>query len=230
MNKKVTYEDVGVSHTKDDVHKAIKNLDKGIFPNAFCKIMEDINEDPNYCCVFHSDSAGTKSSLAYLMYREFEDPVYFKGIVQDAVVMNVDDVLCVGVDGNSLLTNTIGRNKKLISGEIVEIIIKELDSFSKKLTKLGFNVRLAGGETEDIGDLLRTLEIGCSLFSRIPRSKIIDSSNICEEDVIIGLASSGQATYEDKYNSGISSNGFIIRIRLVQIDVFYTHLTLFIIQ
>jgi phosphoribosylformylglycinamidine cyclo-ligase len=210
MDKKVTYDDVGVSHTKEDVHKAIKNLDKGIFPNAFCKIMEDVNQDPNYCCVFHSDSAGTKSSLAYLMYQETGDPNYFKGIVQDAVVMNVDDVLCVGVDGNSLLTNTIGRNKKLIPGEIIEIIIKELDNFTKKLTNLGFNVRLAGGETEDIGDLLRTLELGCSLFSRIPRSKIISASNISEEDVIIGLASSGRTSYEEKFNSGIGSNGLTL--------------------
>lgn len=210
MKDQNKYEQLGVSHTKEDVHKAIKELNKGIFPGAFCKILPDINGDSQYCCVFHSDSAGTKSILAYMMYKETENLDFFRGIVQDAIVMNVDDVLCVGVDSNSLITNTIGRNKKLISGEIINVLINEHDRFTKKLTEMGFEVQLAGGETEDIGDLVQTVSVGCSLFSRIRRDKIITAENIQESDVIIGLASFGQSNYEDRYNSGIGSNGLTL--------------------
>ncbi|MHA1730116.1 MAG: AIR synthase-related protein [Promethearchaeota archaeon] len=210
MDKEGKYAKLGVSHSKEDVHKAIKNLDKGIFPGAFCKILPDIGKDPEFCSVFHSDSAGTKSSLAYMMYKETGDLNYFKGIVQDAIVMNVDDVLCVGVDGHSLISDTIGRNKKLISGEIIGVIIQELADFTEKLTQLGFDIRLAGGETEDVGDLIRTLEIGCSLFARVPRNKIITSEKMKPGDIIIGLAGFDQSKYEEKYNSGIGSNGFTL--------------------
>jgi phosphoribosylformylglycinamidine cyclo-ligase len=210
MNDENKYEELGVSHSKEDVHRAIKDLDKGLFPNAFCTILPDINNDPQYCCVFHSDSAGTKSILAYMMYKETGNLDFFRGIVQDAIVMNVDDVLCVGVDGSSLITNTIGRNKKIISGDIISVLINEHDIFTKKLTEMGFDVSLAGGETEDIGDLVQTVAVGCSLFSRIKRNKIITTENIQENDIIIGLASFGQSKYEDKFNSGIGSNGLTL--------------------
>ncbi|MCP4764511.1 MAG: phosphoribosylformylglycinamidine cyclo-ligase [archaeon] len=204
------YEELGVSHSKEDVHKAIKNMDKGIYPSAFCKILPDVSGDPEFCSIFHSDSAGTKSIIAYMMYKETGKLDYFKGIVQDAIVMNVDDVLCVGVDGNSLISDTIGRNKKLISGEAIALLIKENELFTKKLSDLGFNINLAGGETEDIGDLIQTFEVGCSLFARIPRKKVIAADKIEPGDVIIGLASFGQANYEDSYNSGIGSNGLTL--------------------
>lgn len=204
------YSKLNVSHAKEDVHKAIKNIDKGIFPNAFCKILPDISGDPQYCSIFHSDSAGTKTSLAYMMYKENGKLDYFRGVVQDAIVMNVDDVLCVGVRGNVLISDTIGRNKNLISGEIISTIIDEHIKFTQKLTELGFTINLAGGETEDIGDLMRTLEIGVSLFARTPRSQIITGDNIKPNDVIIGLSSFGKASYEEQYNSGIGSNGLTL--------------------
>lgn len=210
MGEKGKYESLGVSHEKEDVHKAIKDLDKGIYPGAFCKILPDISGDPNYCSVFHSDSAGTKSTLAYMMYKETGDINFFKGIVRDAIVMNVDDVLCVGVDGNALISDTIGRNKKLISGDIIGVLIKEHEIFTAQLRDLGFTIDLCGGETEDVGDIVRTLEVGCSLFSRIQKNKIISAQKIKPGDVIIGLASFGKSTYEENYNSGISSNGLTL--------------------
>lgn len=204
------YSKLNVSHAKEDVHKAIKNIDKGIYPNAFCKILSDISGDPKYCSIFHSDSAGTKTSLAYMMYKETGKLDYFRGVVQDAIVMNVDDVLCVGVTGNVLISDTIGRNKSLISGDIIATIIDEHVKFTKKLTDLGFSISLAGGETEDIGDLMRTLEVGVSLFARTPHSQIITGDNIQPNDVIIGLSSCGKSIYEDQYNSGIGSNGLTL--------------------
>lgn len=209
-NKIGNYEKLGVSHSKDDVHAAIKDMDKGLYPDAFCKVMEDVTGDPEYCSIFHSDSAGTKASLAYMMHKETGNLDYFKGIVQDAIVMNVDDVLCVGADGNALISDTIGRNKKLISGEIISVLINEHADFAGKLSEFGFGLKLAGGETEDVGDLLRTLEVGVSLFARIPRSKVITGESVQNNDVIIGLESCGQSTYEDKYNSGIGSNGLTL--------------------
>ncbi|MHA1341926.1 MAG: AIR synthase-related protein [Promethearchaeota archaeon] len=204
------YEDLGVSHSKEEVHKAIKNVDKGIYPSAFCKILPDISGDPSFCSVFHSDSAGTKTILAYMMYKETQNLDFFRGVVQDAIVMNVDDALCVGVDGNSLISDTVGRNKKLISGEILNVIIDEFVNFTKKLSDWGFGITLAGGETEDIGDLIRTLEIGVSLFSRLPRSKIIKGNNISPGDIIIGLSCFGKTKYDPIYNSGIGSNGITL--------------------
>ena len=204
------YEQLGVSHTKDDVHKALKGMDEGLFPGAFCKIVTDISGDPNYCSIFHADGAGTKSSLAYMMYKETGNLDYFKGIVQDSVIMNVDDVLCVGVDGDSFLSDTIGRNKKLISGEIISTIINAHADLTKKLSEYGFNITLCGGETADIGDLVRTLVCDSALFARVPREKIITPDNIKEGDVIIGLASFGKSNYEEVYNSGIGSNGLTL--------------------
>ncbi len=210
MKKSNTYENLGVSASKEDVHKALKGQDEGVFPGAFCKILPDISGDPDYCSVFHSDSAGTKANLAYMMYKETGELSYFKGIVQDAIVMNVDDVLCVGVPGNVLISDTISRNKKLISGQALSVLIQHHISFCKWLSELGFSIRLAGGETEDVGDLCRTLEVGVSLFARMKRSQVIDANKVQEGDVIVGLASSGQASYESGYNSGISSNGLTL--------------------
>lgn len=204
------YENLGVSASKSDVHKALKGQDEGVFPGAFCKILPDISKDPEYCSIFHSDSAGTKANLGYMMYKETGELSYFKGIVQDAIVMNVDDVLCVGVSGNVLITDTISRNKKLISGDILSVLINHQIAFCKWLTEQGFSIDLAGGETEDVGDICRTLEIGVSLFARMKRSMVIDANNVQKGDVIVGLASSGQASYEDRYNSGISSNGLTL--------------------
>ncbi|MBN2154761.1 MAG: phosphoribosylformylglycinamidine cyclo-ligase [Candidatus Lokiarchaeota archaeon] len=210
MKKRTIYEELGVSPSKEEVHKALENQEKGLYPGAFCKVLPDISGDTDYCSIFHSDSAGTKANLAYMMYKETGDLSFFKGIVQDAIIMNVDDVLCVGVSGNVLISDTISRNKRLINGEILAVLIHEHISFCKWLTALGFPIHLAGGETEDVGDLCRTLEVGVSLFSRIKRSQIIDANNVQEGDIIVGLASSGKASYETRYNSGISSNGLTL--------------------
>ncbi|MHA1819011.1 MAG: AIR synthase related protein, partial [Promethearchaeota archaeon] len=204
------YDKLGVSYSKKEVHNAVKDIDAGIFPHAFCKILPDISGDPEYCSVFHSDGAGTKTILAYMMYKETNDLSYFKGVVQDSIVMNVDDVLAAGVDGGVMLSNTIGRNKKLISGEIIKTIISAHQEFTDKLTRLGFKISLCGGETADIGDLVRTLVLDSSLFARVKRTKIISMEKVGPGQVIIGLRSDGKASYEEKYNSGIGSNGLTL--------------------
>ncbi|MFX1366269.1 MAG: AIR synthase related protein [Promethearchaeota archaeon] len=204
------YKKLGVSSKKEDVHLAIESINKGLFPGAFCKIVKDIAGDKDYCSVFHEDGAGTKSSLAYMYYKETGDIGAFKGIVQDAIVMNIDDVLCIGATGDLFLSNTITRNANIISGEIISTIIKEYESFSKKFSEFGLNIITCGGETEDIGDLVKTISIFASVFSRLKRKDVIDASNIKSTDIIIGLASSGKASYEDEFNSGIGSNGLTL--------------------
>ncbi len=198
----------GVSSSKEDVHSAIRNIDKGLFPKAFCKIIPDITgNDPEYCNVMHADGAGTKSSLAYLYWKETGDISVWKGIAQDAVVMNLDDLLCTGVTDNILLSSTIGRNKRLIPGEVVEEIIGGTEEFLARMRKLGIGIHSTGGETADVGDLVRTIIVDSTVFARLKRSEVIDNANIVAGDVIVGLASSGQATYDDSYNSGMGSNG-----------------------
>ena len=198
----------GVSASKEDVHNAIKNLDKGIFPKAFCKIIPDIlGADTSYCNIMHADGAGTKSSLAYVYWRETGDLSVWKGIAQDAVIMNVDDLLCVGVDDNILLSSTIGRNKNLIPGEVISAIINGTNELCEELSSLGVRIYPTGGETADVGDLVRTIIVDSTVTCRMKRSDVIDNANIRAGDVIVGLSSYGQATYEKEYNSGIGSNG-----------------------
>jgi phosphoribosylformylglycinamidine cyclo-ligase len=204
------YSKLGVSSKKEDVHEAIKDTDKGLFPGAFCKIVEDVAGKKDYCSIFHEDGAGTKSSLAYMYYKETGDLSVFKGIVQDAIVMNIDDIMCVGASGNIFLSNTIARNAKFIIGDIVSTIIKEYESYSKKLSLLGLNIITCGGETEDLGDLVKTLSIFASIFTRMKRKDVIDANHISKSDIIIGLASFGKSSYEDEYNTGISSNGLTL--------------------
>jgi phosphoribosylformylglycinamidine cyclo-ligase len=204
------YSNLGVSSKKEEVHQAIKGLDKGLFPYAFCKIVEDVNGRKDHCSIFHSDGAGTKSGLAYMYYKEIGDISIFKGIVRDAIVMNVDDVLCIGAIGNYLLSNNIGRNSLFISGEILRTIINEYQFYSNFLTNLGLNVIFSGGETADVGDIVKTLLVDASVFTTMKRDDVIDAKNIKPGDVIIGLASDGKATYEDEYNSGIGSNGLTL--------------------
>jgi len=204
------YSKLGVSSKKEDVHEAIKDADKGLFPGAFCKIVEDVAGKKDYCSIFHEDGAGTKSSLAYMYYKETGDLSVFKGIVQDAIIMNIDDILCVGATGDIFLSNTIARNSKFITGKIVSTIIKEYESYSKKLSSLGLKVKTCGGETEDIGDLIKTLSIFASIFTRMKREDVIDANHINKSDIIIGLTSFGKASYEDEYNSGIGSNGLTL--------------------
>lgn len=206
-----TYESLGVSSQKEDVHSALKNIEKGLYPSAFCKIVEDIAQDKNYCSIFHADGAGTKSALAYMMYRENNDISYFKGITQDSVIMNLDDIICVGKPSSILLSNTIGRNKKLISGEIIAEIIQSYEKYAKKLRNLGIPIYTAGGETADVGDLVRTLIVDSTLITRMKRTDVITPDKIENDDVIIGLSSFGKATYEEtEYNSGIGSNGLTL--------------------
>ena len=195
---------------KEDIQKAIQSLDKGLFPGAFCKIVPDIADRTDYCSIFHSDGAGTKSSLAYMYYKETEDVSVFKGIVRDAMIMNIDDILCVGATGNVYLSNIINRNNKFISGEIIAIIIKEYNDYCKKLAELGLNVVMCGGETADLGDLVKTIIVDASVFTTMKKEDVIDASNIKSGDVIVGLASYGKASYEEEYNSGIGSNGFTL--------------------
>ncbi len=197
----------GVSSSKTDVHNAIKNIDKGLYKNAFCKIVPDyLGNDPEYCNIMHADGAGTKSSLAYIYWKENNDLSVWKGIAQDAVVMNIDDLLCVGVTDNILLSSTIGRNKYLIPGEVISEIINGTEEFLEKLRSLGINIYSTGGETADVGDLVRTVIVDSTVTARIKRNKIIEN-NIQHGDIIVGLASFGQATYEDEYNGGMGSNG-----------------------
>ncbi len=202
------YDQRGVSASKTDVHNAIKNLDKGIFPKAFCKIIPDIlGKNPDYCNIMHADGAGTKSSLAYLYWRETGDLSVWRGIAQDAIVMNLDDLICVGVTDDFLLSSTIGRNKNLISGEIIAEIINGTSDFLEKMKNVGINIYNTGGETADVGDLVRTVIVDSSFTARALRSQIIDNANIQAGQVIVGFASYGQATYEDEYNGGMGSNG-----------------------
>ncbi len=202
------YDMRGVSASKEDVHNAIKKIDKGIFPKAFCKIIPDIlGGDPDYCNIMHADGAGTKSSLAYLYWKETGDLSVWKGVAQDAVVMNIDDLLCVGATDNILLSSTIGRNKNLIPGEVISAIINGTQEFLEELNRLGVNIISTGGETADVGDLVRTVIVDSTVTCRMPRSQVIDNANIKGGDVIVGLASFGKATYEDKYNGGMGSNG-----------------------
>ena len=201
------YSKRGVSATKDDVHNAIKNLDKGLFPNAFCKVIPDLlGNDPEYCCVMHADGAGTKSSLAYIYWRETGDISVWKGIAQDAVVMNTDDLLCVGITDGILLSSTIGRNKNLIPGEVIKEIIEGTEECLAMMRDNGVGIHSTGGETADVGDLVRTIIVDSTVTARVPRNEIIEN-HIQPGDVIVGLASFGQATYENTYNGGMGSNG-----------------------
>ncbi|MBP5482433.1 MAG: phosphoribosylformylglycinamidine cyclo-ligase [Paludibacteraceae bacterium] len=198
----------GVSASKEDVHNAIKNIDKGIFPKAFCKIIPDIlGGDPAYCNIMHADGAGTKSSLAYLYWKETGDLSVWKGIAQDALIMNIDDLLCVGATDNILVSSTIGRNKLLVPGEVISAIINGTDELLAELRKMGVGVYATGGETADVGDLVRTIIVDSTVTCRMKRADVIDNANIQAGDVIVGLASYGQATYEKEYNGGMGSNG-----------------------
>jgi phosphoribosylformylglycinamidine cyclo-ligase len=202
------YEQRGVSFSKEEVHAAIRNIDKGIFPKAFCKIIPDLaGGDDSYCNIMHADGAGTKSSLAYIYWKETGDLSVWKGIAQDAVVMNLDDLICVGATDNILLSSTIGRNKMLIPGEVVSAIIEGTEEFLQKMRSLDIGIFSTGGETADVGDLVRTVIVDSTVFCRIPRSKVVDNSKIRPGDVIVGLASYGQASYETEYNGGMGSNG-----------------------
>ena len=208
--RKPTYDMLGASHQKEDVHQALKNADKGLFPHAFCKIIEDIAKDPHYCSIIHADGAGTKSSIAYMMYKETGDLSVFGDLAQDSTVMNTDDVLCVGATDNFILSNTIGRNKKLITGPIIQEIIQGYERFLLKLREFGFPIHSCGGETADLGDIIRTVVIDSTLITRMPRARVITAKNIQKNDVIVGLSSNGKASYEDSYNSGIGSNGLTL--------------------
>jgi len=200
----------GVSSQKEDVHKAIKNVDKGLFPRAFCKIVEDVysqgEEDP-WCCVMHADGAGTKSSLAYAYWKETGDLSVWDGISQDAIVMNTDDLLCVGITDEIYISSTIGRNKKLVPGEVIERLIDGAERFVSKMREFGVRLIPTGGETADVGDLVRTVVADTTVFAKIRKSQVIDNAGIKPGDVIVGLASDGRATYEDFYNGGMGSNG-----------------------
>ena len=198
----------GVSAAKEDVHAAIKNIDKGVFPQAFCKIIPDIlGGDPEYCNSMHADGAGTKSSLAYMYWKETGDLSVWKGIAQDALVMNTDDLLCVGAVDNILVSSTIGRNKMLIPGEVISAIINGTDELMKQMREMGIGIYGTGGETADVGDLVRTIIVDSTVTCRMKRSDVIDNANIRPGDVIVGLSSTGQATYESRYNGGMGSNG-----------------------
>jgi phosphoribosylformylglycinamidine cyclo-ligase len=202
------YNQRGVSASKEDVHNAIKNLDKGLFPKAFCKIVPDLLAgDPNYCTVMHADGAGTKSSLAYIYWKETGDLSVWKGIAQDAVIMNIDDLLCVGATGPIVLSSTIGRNKNLIPGEVISTIINGTEEVLAMLRKFGMEIYSTGGETADVGDLVRTIIVDSTVTARLKRSDVIDNKNIQPGDVIVGLSSYGQSTYETEYNGGMGSNG-----------------------
>jgi len=204
----IRYNQRGVSASKEDVHNAIKNVDKGLFPQAFCKIIPDhLTNDEDYCIVMHADGAGTKSSLAYMYWKETGDVSVWKGIAQDALIMNIDDLLCVGATENILLSSTIGRNKNLITGEVLSAIINGTEELLADLRKFGVEIYSTGGETADVGDLVRTIIVDSTVTARMKRSDVIDNANIKAGDVIVGLESFGQATYETEYNGGMGSNG-----------------------
>ncbi|KRO62112.1 MAG: phosphoribosylformylglycinamidine cyclo-ligase, partial [Cryomorphaceae bacterium BACL11 MAG-121015-bin20] len=198
----------GVSADKEDVHHAIKNMDKGLFPKAFCKIVPDyLTDDKDYCLVMHADGAGTKSSLAYMYWKETGDIKLWKGIAQDALIMNIDDLLCVGATDNIMLSSTIGRNKSLINGEVLSEIINGTEELLATYKKLGIHIISTGGETADVGDLVRTIIVDSTVVARMKRKDVIDNKNITVGNVIVGLSSSGKATYETEYNGGMGSNG-----------------------
>ena len=202
------YNQRGVSASKEDVHNAIKNIDKGLFPKAFCKIVPDyLTNDDDYCLIMHADGAGTKSSLAYLYWRETGDISVWKGIAQDALIMNIDDLLCVGATDNILLSSTIGRNKNLIPAEVISAIINGTEELIAELKAFGVTIHSTGGETADVGDLVRTIIVDSTVTARMKRKDVIDNANIQPGDVIVGLASFGQAKYEKSYNGGMGSNG-----------------------
>lgn len=202
------YNQRGVSASKEDVHNAIAKIDKGLFPKAFCKIVPDhLSGDENYCIVMHADGAGTKSSLAYMYWKETGDSSVWKGIAQDAIIMNTDDLLCVGATDNILLSSTIGRNKNLIPGEVISAIINGTEEILEQLREHGIGIYSTGGETADVGDLVRTLIVDSTVVCRMKRSDVIDNKNIQAGDVIVGLASYGKASYENEYNGGMGSNG-----------------------
>tara|TARA_R110002111_G_scaffold17858_5_gene44420 strand:+ start:3519 stop:4697 length:1179 start_codon:yes stop_codon:yes gene_type:complete len=202
------YAQRGVSASKEDVHNAIKNIDKGLFPKAFCKIVPDyLTNDNEYCLIMHADGAGTKSSLAYMYWKETGDLSVWKGIAQDALIMNIDDLLCVGATDNIMLSSTIGRNKNLIPGEVISAIINGTEDLIEDLKSFGVTIHSTGGETADVGDLVRTIIVDSTVTARIKRSDVIDNASIVAGDVIVGLESFGQATYETEYNGGMGSNG-----------------------
>ena len=202
------YAQRGVSASKTDVHNAIKNIDKGLYPKAFCKIVPDyLTQDPNYCLVMHADGAGTKSSLAYAYWKETDDLSVWKGIAQDALIMNIDDLICVGATDQIMLSSTIGRNKNLIPSEVISAIINGTEELIEDLKYHGINIYSTGGETADVGDLVRTIIVDSTVTARLKRSDVIDNANIQAGDVIVGLASFGQASYETSYNGGMGSNG-----------------------
>ena len=211
----------GVSASKEDVHNAIKNIDKELFPKAFCKIIPDfLANDPEYCNIMHADGAGTKSALAYVYWRETGDLSVWKGIAQDALIMNIDDLLCVGATDNILLSSTIGRNKNKITGEVISAIINGTNELVDELAAMGVNIYPTGGETADVGDLVRTVIVDSTVTCRMKRSDVIDNANISPGDVIVGLSSSGRATYEKEYNGGMGSNG----LTSARHDVFASYL------
>ena len=206
--KENRYNQRGVSADKEDVHHAIKNMDKGLFPKAFCKIVPDyLTDDKDYCLIMHADGAGTKSSLAYMYWKETSDIKVWKGIAQDALIMNIDDLLCVGATDNIMLSSTIGRNKSLINGEVLSEIINGTEELLATYKKLGIHIISTGGETADVGDLVRTIIVDSTVVARMKRKDVIDNKNITVGNVIVGLSSSGKATYETEYNGGMGSNG-----------------------
>ena len=208
MSSSNKYADRGVSHGKEDVHNAIKNVDKGLFPKSFCKIIPDtLSNDSEYCIIMHADGAGTKSSLAYVYWKETKDLSVWKGISQDSLIMNIDDLICVGATENIVVSSTIGRNKKLIPGEIIKQIIEGNEEVISNLNTHGMNVVSSGGETADVGDLVKTIIVDSTVFCRMKRADVIDNGNIIAGNVIVGLSSFGKASYEKEYNSGIGSNG-----------------------
>jgi len=221
MSRTSRYQQRGVSSSKEDVHKAIRDVDKGLYPNAFCKIIPDmVGGDPEFCNIMHADGAGTKSSLAYIYWKETGDLSVWKGIVQDAIIMNLDDLLCIGAVDNIMLSSTIGRNKKRIPGEVISAIISGTEEFLAELRDLGINIFSTGGETADVGDLVRTIIVDSTVFCRMKREEVITNDKIRKGDVIVGLSSSGKALYEKEYNSGIGSNG----LTSARHDVFASYL------
>ncbi|WP_066225900.1 AIR synthase related protein [Formosa haliotis] len=215
------YAQRGVSASKSDVHNAIKNIDKGLFPNAFCKIVPDyLSQDEAYCLIMHADGAGTKSALAYMYWKETGDISVWKGIAQDALIMNIDDLLCVGAVDNIMLSSTIGRNKNVIPGEVLSAIINGTEELIEDLKEFGVTIHSTGGETADVGDLVRTIIVDSTVTARMKREDVIDNANIKAGDVIVGLESFGQATYEKEYNGGMGSNG----LTSARHDVFHSYL------
>ncbi|MDX5429280.1 MAG: AIR synthase related protein, partial [Bacteroidota bacterium] len=208
MSKDSRYAGRGVSSGKEEVHQAIKNIDKGLFPKAFCKIVPDyLTGDPDYGVVMHADGAGTKSSLAYIYWKETGDLDVWKGIAQDALIMNIDDLLCIGATGPILLSSTIGRNKNLIPGEVISAVINGTEELLEELRSHGMDIHSTGGETADVGDLVRTIIVDSTVVSRIRKDQVIDNARIRPGNVIVGLASYGKTTYETEYNGGMGSNG-----------------------